>query len=50
LNPNSEWLTIPLDQISSPSKMALLPNGGIIISGCGGQRKENSVTYTVDSA
>lgn len=49
LSPDSEWLTIPLDQISSSSKLALLPNGGIIISGCGSQRKENSDTYNLSN-
>jgi len=49
LNPDSEWLTIPLDQISSPSKLGLLPNGEIIISGCGSQRKENGDTYNLSN-
>ncbi|CAI6369803.1 unnamed protein product [Macrosiphum euphorbiae] len=49
LNPDSEWLTIPLDQMSSPSKLGLLPNGGIIISGCGSQRKENGDTYNLSN-
>jgi len=49
LNPDSKWLTIPLDQISSSSKLALLPNGGIIISGCGSQRKESSDTYNLSN-
>jgi len=49
LNLDSEWLTIPLDQIYSPSKLALLPNDGIIISGCGSQRKENGDTYNLSN-
>lgn len=49
MNPDSEWLTIPLDQISSPSKIGLLPNGGIIIIGCGSQKKENGDTYNLSN-
>lgn len=49
LNPDSEWLTIPLDQICSKSKIGLLPNGGIIISGCGSQGKENENTYNLSN-
>lgn len=33
LNPDKEWKTIPLENVFSPSKMGLLPNGGSIIEG-----------------
>lgn len=33
LNPDTEWMTIPLENVFSPSKMGLLPNGGSIIGG-----------------
>jgi len=33
LNPDKEWITIPEENVFSPSKMGLLPNGGTIIGG-----------------
>jgi len=41
LNPDSEF--------SSPSKLGLLPNSGIIISGCGSQKKENGDSYNLSN-
>lgn len=38
-----------MDQICSTSKIGLLPNGGIIISGCGSQRKEDENTYNLSN-
>jgi len=49
LNPELKRLTIPLDQISTKSKVSLLPNGEIVISDWGSQRKENEDTYNLST-